>query len=68
MGVALLGGLILAVSILYFVLRDGTPFWAGSSGAFTPETQPRSTGRADGHGTCSAVTSGDGADRGVDAT
>ena len=36
-GVALLTGLILAVAMLYFVLRDGALFWRWVVGRFSPE-------------------------------
>jgi len=39
-GVAALVGLVLAVAILYFVLRDGTAFWDWIVSRFTPETRP----------------------------
>jgi putative heme transporter len=39
-GASLLGGLVLAVSILYFILRDGTSLWDWILRRFTPETRP----------------------------
>jgi putative heme transporter len=39
-GIALLGGLVLAVVILYFVLRDGTALWGWILRRFSPETRP----------------------------
>ena len=39
-GVGLVGGLVLAVSTLYFILRDGTAFWDWILRRFTPETRP----------------------------
>jgi putative heme transporter len=40
-GAAFLGGLLLAVAVLYFILRDGTTFWNWILQRFSPETQPR---------------------------
>jgi predicted PurR-regulated permease PerM len=39
-GVGLLTGLVLAIAILYFVLRDGAAFWAWILRRFAPETRP----------------------------
>jgi predicted PurR-regulated permease PerM len=39
-GVGFLAGLVLAVAVLYFVLRDGPAFWAGLLGRFSPEDRP----------------------------
>jgi predicted PurR-regulated permease PerM len=39
-GAALLGGLVLAVAVLYFVLRDGQAFWNWILRRFTPESRP----------------------------
>ena len=39
-GVGLLGGLVLAIAILYFVIRDGTAFWEWILRRFQPETRP----------------------------
>jgi len=39
-GAGLLGGLVLAVSILYVILRDGTSLWDWILRRFTPETRP----------------------------
>jgi predicted PurR-regulated permease PerM len=39
-GVGLLTGLLLAVTILYFVLRDGAAFWGWILRRFAPETRP----------------------------
>lgn len=39
-GVSLLTGLVLAVAVLYFVLRDGAAFWAWILKRFAPETRP----------------------------
>ena len=38
-GVALAGGLLLAVAVLYFVLRDGAAFWLWVLRVFAPETR-----------------------------
>jgi predicted PurR-regulated permease PerM len=40
-GVGFLVGLVLAVALLYFVLRDGARFWAGVVRRFPAETRPR---------------------------
>jgi predicted PurR-regulated permease PerM len=39
-GVGLLTGLVLAVAVLYFVLRDGAAFWEWILRRFAPETRP----------------------------
>ena len=39
-GVGLLTGLVLAVAVLYFVLRDGAAFWDWILRRFPPETRP----------------------------
>lgn len=39
-GVGLLSGLVLAVIVLYFVLRDGAAFWNWLLRRFAPETRP----------------------------
>jgi len=39
-GVGLLTGLVLAVAVLYFVLRDGAAFWDWVLRRFAPETRP----------------------------
>jgi putative heme transporter len=39
-GIGLIAGLILAIAILYFVLRDGARLWAWILGLFAPETRP----------------------------
>jgi putative heme transporter len=39
-GIGLLAGLILAVALLYFVLRDGAALWAWVLRRFEPETRP----------------------------
>ncbi len=39
-GVGLLTGLVLAVAVLYFILRDGAAFWAWILRRFAPETRP----------------------------
>jgi putative heme transporter len=39
-GIGLLAGLVLAVAILYFVLRDGAKFWQWILRRFAPETRP----------------------------
>jgi predicted PurR-regulated permease PerM len=39
-GVALLSGLVLALFLLYFILRDGEAFWAWILRRFAPETRP----------------------------
>jgi predicted PurR-regulated permease PerM len=39
-GVALITGLVLAVALLYFVLRDGPAFWRWILRLFSPETRP----------------------------
>ena len=39
-GVGLLTGLVLAVAVLYFVLRDGAAFWDWILRRFAPETRP----------------------------
>lgn len=39
-GVGLITGLVLAVAVLYFVLRDGAAFWDWVLRRFAPETRP----------------------------
>lgn len=39
-GVGLITGLVLAVAILYFVLRDGARFWTWILELFSPESRP----------------------------
>jgi putative heme transporter len=39
-GIGLLTGLVLAVVLLYFVLRDGAAFWDWILGRFAPEARP----------------------------
>jgi putative heme transporter len=39
-GVGVVTGLVLAVAILYFVLRDGAAFWGWILRRFSPETRP----------------------------
>ena len=39
-GVGLLAGLVLAIAILYFILRDGAAFWQWILRRFPPETRP----------------------------
>jgi putative heme transporter len=39
-GIGLLAGLVLAVALLYFVLRDGAALWAWVLRRFEPETRP----------------------------
>ena len=39
-GIALVTGLVLAVAVLYFVLRDGAEFWAWILRRFRPEARP----------------------------
>jgi putative heme transporter len=39
-GVGLITGLVLAIAVLYFVLRDGAIFWAWILRRFSPETRP----------------------------
>ena len=39
-GVGLLTGLVLAVAVLYFILRDGAAFWDWIQQRFAPETRP----------------------------
>jgi putative heme transporter len=39
-GVGLIAGLVLAVAVLYFVLRDGARFWAWILNRFAPATRP----------------------------
>jgi putative heme transporter len=39
-GVGLLTGLVLAIAVLYFILRDGEKFWAWILQRFTPESRP----------------------------
>ena len=39
-GVSLLAGLVLAVAVLYFVLRDGAALWVLILRRFAPETRP----------------------------
>jgi predicted PurR-regulated permease PerM len=39
-GIGLVTGLILAVAVLYFILRDGAAFWAWILRRFAPETRP----------------------------
>jgi predicted PurR-regulated permease PerM len=39
-GVGLVTGLVLAIAVLYFVLRDGAAFWAWILRRFPPETRP----------------------------
>lgn len=38
-GVGLITGLVLAIAVLYFVLRDGAKFWAWILQRFTPESR-----------------------------
>ncbi len=40
MGVGIVTGLVLAVAVLYFVLRDGAAFWLWVLRRFAPETRP----------------------------
>jgi predicted PurR-regulated permease PerM len=39
-GIGLVTGLVLAVAVLYFILRDGAAFWAWILRRFAPETRP----------------------------
>ena len=39
-GAGLFAGIVLAVAVLYFVLRDGTAFWNWILRRLTPETRP----------------------------
>ena len=39
-GIGLVTGLVLAVAMLYFILRDGAAFWAWILRRFAPETRP----------------------------
>jgi len=39
-GIGLVTGLVLAIAILYFVLRDGARFWAWILALFSPATRP----------------------------
>jgi putative heme transporter len=39
-GIGLITGLVLAIAILYFVLRDGARLWAWILGLFSPGTRP----------------------------
>lgn len=39
-GVGLLTGLVLAIAVLYFILRDGEKFWDWILERFTPESRP----------------------------
>jgi putative heme transporter len=39
-GIALLTGLVLAVAVLYFILRDGAEFWSWILRRFRPEARP----------------------------
>jgi putative heme transporter len=39
-GLAVVGGVILAVAALYFILRDGAALWAWILRRFTPESRP----------------------------
>ncbi len=39
-GVGLVTGLVLAIAILYFILRDGAAFWNWILRRFSPETRP----------------------------
>jgi predicted PurR-regulated permease PerM len=39
-GIALVTGVVLAVAVLYFVLRDGAKFWAWILRRFRPEARP----------------------------
>jgi putative heme transporter len=39
-GIGLITGLVLAVAVLYFILRDGAAFWDWVKRRFAPETRP----------------------------
>ena len=39
-GVAVVGGVVLAVALLYFILRDGAALWAWILQRFAPESRP----------------------------
>jgi putative heme transporter len=39
-GIGLITGLVLAVAVLYFILRDGAAFWDSVLRRFAPETRP----------------------------
>ncbi len=39
-GLAVVGGIILAVAVLYFILRDGATFWDWGLRRFAPESRP----------------------------
>ena len=39
-GIAVVGGMVLAVALLYFVLRDGAALWAWILQRFAPESRP----------------------------
>ena len=39
-GIAVVAGVVLAVAVLYFVLRDGAALWAWILGWFAPESRP----------------------------
>jgi putative heme transporter len=39
-GIAVVGGVVLAVAVLYFVLRDGAALWAWVLQRFAPESRP----------------------------
>jgi putative heme transporter len=39
-GIAVVGGVVLALALLYFILRDGTAWWAWILQRFAPESRP----------------------------
>ena len=56
-GVALITGLVLAVALLYFILRDGSVLWRWIVDRFSAETRAVDrSGRADAPGGCSAAS------------
>ena len=54
-GVALITGIVLAVALLYFILRDGAGFWGWILRRFSPDLRPRSIERAAALGGYSVV-------------
>ena len=56
-GVAVVTGLVLAVALLYFVLRDGRALWERVLGLFSPDRAPVSTAPGSARGRRSAATS-----------
>ena len=56
-GAGIVAGFVLAVAMLYFILRDGEALWAWTSSASAPRFGPRSTAPAGGRGMSSPDSS-----------